>query len=228
MNSPFFDFHFPTISSAIPELHIATTLAIATPTLFTASSRKLHSSHAAHCAPNDASEHQAVQTTPLTVKPDGLGGRQVAIGSHAVAPNDANDTHPPWPLIGVGDRGAGGGGNRFAGKSPSFNGRRQPSRDGTSRMSREAQVRICERLGVKLPGPTRQERECRQARRDRECNSVTRRSRRSAANGRSVPEHAWCRACRDGTSVPVIGRSRCHAANEHAFAHPRCIDTLSP
>ena len=45
--------------------------------------------------------------------------------------------------------------NRFAGKSPSFNGRRQPSRDGTSRMSREAQVRICERLGVKFPGPTR-------------------------------------------------------------------------
>ena len=26
---------------------------------------------------------------------------------------------------------------------------------GTSRMSREAQVRICERLGVKFPGPTR-------------------------------------------------------------------------
>ena len=46
--------------------------------------------------------------------------------------------------------------NRFAGKSPSFNGRRQPSRDGTSRMMREYQVRICERLGVKFPGPTRQ------------------------------------------------------------------------
>ena len=37
-----------------------------------------------------------------------------------------------------------------------FNGRRQPSRGGTSRMMREYQVRICERLGVKLPGPTRQ------------------------------------------------------------------------
>jgi hypothetical protein len=36
-----------------------------------------------------------------------------------------------------------------------FNGRRQPSRDGTSRMTRECQVRICERLGVKFPGPTR-------------------------------------------------------------------------
>src|SRR5213593_279300 len=36
-----------------------------------------------------------------------------------------------------------------------FNGRRQPSRDGTSRMTREYQVRFCERLGVKFPGPTR-------------------------------------------------------------------------
>src|SRR5476649_2796788 len=33
-------------------------------------------------------------------------------------------------------------------------GRQQPSMGGTSRMSREAQVRICERLGVKFPGPT--------------------------------------------------------------------------
>jgi hypothetical protein len=39
-----------------------------------------------------------------------------------------------------------------------FNGRRQPSCDGTSRMTRECQVRICERLGVKFPGPTRQKR----------------------------------------------------------------------
>jgi hypothetical protein len=34
-------------------------------------------------------------------------------------------------------------------------GRRQPSGGGTSRVSREAQARICERLGVQLPGPTR-------------------------------------------------------------------------
>jgi hypothetical protein len=34
-------------------------------------------------------------------------------------------------------------------------GRRQPSMGGTSRISREAYVRICERLGVKLPGATR-------------------------------------------------------------------------
>ena len=37
-----------------------------------------------------------------------------------------------------------------------FNGRRQPSCGGTSRMTRECQVRICEGLGVKFPGPTRQ------------------------------------------------------------------------
>src|SRR5882762_7047443 len=36
-----------------------------------------------------------------------------------------------------------------------FSGRRQPSRGDTSRMNREVQVRICEGLGVKLPGPTR-------------------------------------------------------------------------
>ena len=41
------------------------------------------------------------------------------------------------------------------GKSSTFNGRRQPSGDGTSRMMREYQVRICEGLGVKFPGPTR-------------------------------------------------------------------------
>jgi hypothetical protein len=43
-----------------------------------------------------------------------------------------------------------------------FNGRRQPSCDGTSRMTRECQVRICERLGVKFPGPTRQTEKSRQ------------------------------------------------------------------
>jgi hypothetical protein len=36
-----------------------------------------------------------------------------------------------------------------------FDGRRQPSGSGTSRISRETYVRFCERLGVKLPGPTR-------------------------------------------------------------------------
>ena len=37
-----------------------------------------------------------------------------------------------------------------------LDGRRQPSCGGTSRMMREYHVRICERLGVKFPGPTRQ------------------------------------------------------------------------
>ena len=36
-----------------------------------------------------------------------------------------------------------------------LDGRRQPSFGGTSRMMREYHVRICERLGVKFPGPTR-------------------------------------------------------------------------
>jgi hypothetical protein len=40
------------------------------------------------------------------------------------------------------------------GRSLELNGRRQPSIDGTSRMMREYQVRICERLRVKFPGPT--------------------------------------------------------------------------
>jgi hypothetical protein len=46
------------------------------------------------------------------------------------------------------------------GRSPKLNGRRQPSIDGTSRMNREVQVLICERLGVKFPGSTRQKRKC--------------------------------------------------------------------
>jgi hypothetical protein len=45
-----------------------------------------------------------------------------------------------------------------------FNGRRQPSRGGTSRMTRECQVRFCERLGVKFPGPTRPKCGCRNVR----------------------------------------------------------------
>ena len=58
-------------------------------------------------------------------------------------------------------RGAKGAGHRHLGRvnrqreEPDINGRRQPSRGGTSRMTREGHVRICERLGVKFPGPTR-------------------------------------------------------------------------
>src|ERR1019366_9574983 len=43
-------------------------------------------------------------------------------------------------------------------RNPMKNGRRRPSCDGTSRMTREWQVRICERLVVKYPGPTRHKR----------------------------------------------------------------------
>jgi hypothetical protein len=49
-----------------------------------------------------------------------------------------------------------GSGQPATGGTRCFNGRRQPSRGGTSRMTRECQVRFCEGLGVKFPGPTRQ------------------------------------------------------------------------
>jgi hypothetical protein len=51
-----------------------------------------------------------------------------------------------------------GSGQPATGGTWSINGRRQPSNGGTSRMTRECQVRICERLGVKFPGPTRRRR----------------------------------------------------------------------
>src|SRR6516165_6233360 len=60
-------------------------------------------------------------------------------------------------------RGAKGAGHRrweranWQQEEPScLDGRRRSSFGGTSRMMREYHVRICERLGVKLPGPTRQ------------------------------------------------------------------------
>ena len=46
-------------------------------------------------------------------------------------------------------------GQLATGGARGFDGGRQLSTDGTSRMNREVQVRICERLGVKFPGPTR-------------------------------------------------------------------------
>ena len=46
-------------------------------------------------------------------------------------------------------------GQLATGGARSFDGGRQLSTDGTSRMNREVQVRICEGLGVKLPGLTR-------------------------------------------------------------------------
>ena len=48
-------------------------------------------------------------------------------------------------------------GQLVTGGARGFDGGRQPFIDGTSRMNREVQVRICEGLGVKFPGPTRQE-----------------------------------------------------------------------
>ena len=45
--------------------------------------------------------------------------------------------------------------NRQREEPTGCDGGRQPSMNGTSRVSREAQARICERLGVRLPGATR-------------------------------------------------------------------------
>ena len=46
-------------------------------------------------------------------------------------------------------------GQLATGGARGFDEGRQPFIDGTSRMNREVQVRICEGLGVKFPGPTR-------------------------------------------------------------------------
>ena len=45
--------------------------------------------------------------------------------------------------------------NRQREEPTGCDGERQLSMNGTSRVSREAQARICERLGVRLPGATR-------------------------------------------------------------------------
>ena len=52
--------------------------------------------------------------------------------------------------------GSTGVGSTGSGRNLIINGRRQPSHGGTSRMMREYHVRICEGLGVQLPGSTRQ------------------------------------------------------------------------
>src|SRR5271169_1008064 len=54
--------------------------------------------------------------------------------------------------------GSTGVGSTGSGRNLIINGRRQPSHGGTSRMMREYHVRICEGLGVQLPGSTRRPR----------------------------------------------------------------------
>src|ERR1700720_3887112 len=54
--------------------------------------------------------------------------------------------------------GSTGVGSTGSGRNLIINGRRQPSHGGTSGMMREYHVRICEGLGVQLPGSTRQSR----------------------------------------------------------------------
>ena len=83
-----------------------------------------------------------------------------------------------------------------------FSERRQPSCDGTSRMTRECQVRICERLGVKLPGPTRQR--C-SKRRAKSPSGVIRRGERK----RTADEVSKChRRCQNRGVVELPGSVR--------------------
>jgi hypothetical protein len=60
--------------------------------------------------------------------------------------------------------GSTGVGSTGSGRNLIINGRRQPSHGGTSRMMREYHVRICEGLGVQLPGSTRHSRPTQSAR----------------------------------------------------------------
>src|SRR5499427_2436195 len=88
-------------------------------------------------------------------------------------------------------------------EEPSFlDGRRRPSLGGTSRMMREYHVRICERLGVKLPGPTRQR--C-SKRRDKSPSGVIRRGERK----RTADEVSKChRRCQNRGVVQLPGSVR--------------------
>ena len=85
-----------------------------------------------------------------------------------------------------------------------FSERRQPSCDGTSRMTRECQVRICERLGVKFPGPTRQTEKSSLRVNVFRCSPDSRRKR-------AVP------------ALPTRARRRHHAA----CSGPRCAEMSS-
>ena len=76
------------------------------------------------------------------------------------------------------------------GRNPIINGRRQPSLGGTSRMMREYHVRICEGLGVKFPGSTRQGLPSRPRWQHDRCTPESRRlaaTPRSAESGHKLP-----------------------------------------
>src|SRR6266481_5301574 len=106
----------------------------------------------------------------------------------------------PWseggrsPTLGVSQLATGG--------APILDGRRQPSFGGTSRMTRECQVRICERLGVKLPGPTRQR--CSKRRDNIPSGRVRRGERKQTADDVSK----FHRRCRNWGCDFLSGRAR--------------------
>src|SRR5262249_31367605 len=94
-------------------------------------------------------------------------------------------------------RGAKGGGHQRwigstgNGRSPIINGRRQPSLGGRSRMMREYHVRICEGLGVKFPGSTRQGRPLQLPSAHDRCTSDSRRFAAPASALQFCHEMIW-------------------------------------
>ena len=92
-----------------------------------------------------------------------------------------------------------------------FNGRRQPSRGGTSRMTRECQVRFCEGLGVKFPGPTRQ----------------SRRFGRPPFTSGPPRTTDLARSARIGSFVPCVDGSRCRQAKVTSYQEVSQSESLA-
>src|SRR5271165_1745776 len=84
-------------------------------------------------------------------------------------------------------------------------GRRQPSLSGTSRMRRESPVRICERLGVKFPGPTRRMATANAGRAARVRPGA---SRPCGATASRSPGGAGARRTRSQSAAPALDSAR--------------------
>src|SRR5271165_3482994 len=104
----------------------------------------------------------------------------------------------------------------------SFAGRRQPSLSGTSRMRRESHVRICERLGVKFPGPTR--RVARQAEQaaDNRPNGAMPALRAEVEH----PSGVVLKAKAGGDRLHLLDKSRLADPRFAAYSHDRAGRTL--
>ena len=101
-----------------------------------------------------------------------------------------------------------------------FGGRRQPSCDGTSRMTRECQVRICERLGVQFPGPTRHGLAMKTARPQRTVCPQQQTSHCSAANWRRGRVEDGRGSLGPTANAPFPSRSSNRTCRFPAFGFP--------